>query len=284
MGLKRRELLLLALAILLGGGGTIVVMLIMPEGDKLFANFKQMGELQEQVNSLDQVNSAIKQSLSGIDVTKKFPKDIQIPAVTPETKEHVQKQLLSQFIGILDKNHIAVLNLQPVAPAALALPTAPDQSSKDKQTAMPSIPGVPAAPAKPPGSPPDPNDPLAGAGGDPNNAISTSDPTVGGRFQQAIYNFTARGTFDQLTTFFTSIANHKKLMELANVKFENEAGSTNAASPATPGTAATTTPVRTIKLTADIRFYLNPNPDIDIQATPTQTLASPKIPEAKTAP
>ncbi|MBY0449080.1 MAG: hypothetical protein K2X01_00460 [Cyanobacteria bacterium] len=260
MGLKRRELLLLALAILFGGGGTIVVMLIMPEGEKLFANFTQMGELQEQVNSLDQVNSAIKQSLSGIDVTKKFPKDIQIPAVTPQTKEHVQKQLLSQFIGILDKNHIAVLNLQPVVPTAPLLPPAgSDPASKDKPPGVPALPGVPPAT-------PDPNDPLAAAGGDPNNAVSPSDPTVGGRFQQAIYNFTARGTFDQLSTFFSNIANHKKLMELANVKFENEAGATNAPSAATPGTASTSVPVRTIKLTADIRFYLNPNPDIDIQA------------------
>ena len=273
MGLKRRELLLLALAILLGGGGTIIVMLIMPETDKLLANLKQMGELQEQVNSLDQVNSALKQSLSGIDVTKKFPKDIQIPAVTPQSKEHVQKQLLSQFIGILDSNHIAVLSLQPAAPVAAVLPPADSNpAAKNKPAGLPALP-VGAAPSA--SGPPDPNDPLAAAGGDPNNAVSPSDPTVGGRFQQAIYNFTARGTFDQLSTFFSMIAGHKKLMELANVKFENEAGATNSPSAATPGTASTSVPVRTIKLTADIRFYLNPNPDIDIQAATSLTNKTP---------
>lgn len=254
--MKRSEKMLI-------GGGMIVVGLgvLGMFGSEQWTNFSnntiQADTLNKEIQAMTQQQQGLQRSIDTLKKGVDLPENITIQEYTPETRDAVIKAVVDQVVGKATSTGNTLISLSP-ATVDPFIP-AEDPEAKDPNAAADPN-AAPAEGADPNATPADPN-------AEPVDPAATGAPviTIGEQasgppkpsLETFGYELIIRGTYDSLQAFLRSLASNRELMEVMNIRLENETGVSRVMPDAsTGGGDVALDPSRPIKMTATLRLVM----------------------------
>ncbi len=251
---------------LIGGGMILVGLGILGMfGSEQWNNFSnntiQADTLNKEIQSMTQQQEGLQRSIENLKKGVDLPQNITIREYTPETRDAIIKAVVDQVVGKATASGNTLISLTPVTvdpfiPADV--PETPDPNAPADPNAAPADGSTPPAEGGEAAAPnPDAVDPAST--GAPVIAIGEQAPA--GPPKPALetfgYELAIRGTYDSLQSFLRSLASNKELMEVLNIRIENETGVSRVMPDKSTGTGdVALDPSRPIKLTATIRLVM----------------------------
>jgi hypothetical protein len=231
MALKKSEKLLIGYA-MLGGGIILFAFLGWPQLDVLNTTNEQIHSLEQDFKDLSVQKESLQAQIKLLEKNTDIPPGIIIKTYTPLNKEQVIKEILDEVVGLATGAGNKFISLTPVeATPILQTPKADD--SKDKSDDKSKSTDKSASDA---------------ASGDENaDALPAPLLTTFG------YELAIRGTYDTIQNFLKAMDKQKELLEIGEIKIENEVATDQA-----PGPDKIVDPQFPIRLTAKLRLAMQP--------------------------
>ncbi len=209
-----REKWMIGGLLLVGGVGVVVGYLIIPTVDSIIKNGKEVARLETSLMMLEANLVGIENTIKKLKKVKELPDGLKVRSFQPEGFQKNIKIMVDQVVELSTSNGNDLISLTPwVAPE------------------------IPPPPAK------------LDKNGEPIPGAENEKPSL----KSFGYELTVRGSYENVLGFIGSLNEHNELIEIKDIKIENEGGEDRSAD-----SNDTLNPFKPIKLTSKIILYLQP--------------------------
>ena len=251
--MKRSEKMMVGVGMM--GLGVVIAFMVGGEQYTAFqTNTTKAAELQTSLATLETQRQGLAAQKAELEKGVDLPSDIHILTYSPNNKDQVLKQIMDAMVSKIAEFDNTLISLAPQTVDPLIPPPAEGVVDPNNPTAAPADPAAaPPADANAAALPADGTAPPSDATGG-TITLGGPAPVAAPTIETYGYAIQMRGTYEGIQGFLKAIADSHDLMELINIKIENEAGEVRSDKPTDTAFEAS----KPIKLTAVLRVGLQP--------------------------